>query len=176
MRQFSAEIEYSDENLDTQIRKAKLCYSCNHIFYDTMKAWQLEDWTRVKLTATKLCELCKQMNLYMMASFQLTDATVFDDIFDLTSNNIGACKGIKTVCDMLTLCKKINPEEYYKYQYIPFEENSWGEPIAVDLPTDKKVFCQVIDKNRLSERGKVLVYFYDLNTNVWENVGLLVKK
>ena len=169
--------DYSDENLETQILKGKLCFGCNFVFYDTMKAWQLEDWTRVKLTATKLCELAKQNNLYIMASFQLTDATVFDDIFSLTPNNVAASKGIKTVCDMMTLCKRISPDEYYKYQYIPFDDDlSWGEPTPLDLPPDKKVFCQVIDKNRLYTRGSVLVYFYDLNTNVWENVGTLVKK
>ena len=169
--------DYSDENLDTQIRKAKICYGCNYIFYDTMKAWQLEDWTRVKLTATKLCECAKQNNLYIMASFQLTDGTVFDDIFSLTSNNIGACKGIKTVCDMLTLCKRLNPDEYYKYQYIPFvEDEAWGDQIPVNLDKDKKYFSQMIDKNRLYERGKVLLYEYDLNLNTWINVGILIKK
>lgn len=125
--------DYSDDNLDMQIRKAKVCYGCDYIFYDTMKSWQLEDWTRFKLTATKLCECAKQNHLYIMSSFQLTDATVFDDIFNLTSNNIGACKGIKTVCDMLTLCKKIAPEEYGKYQYRPFKmdeaDETWGEII-----------------------------------------------
>lgn len=169
--------DYSDENLETQILKASLCYNCQFIFYDTMKAWQLEDWTRVKLTATKLCECAKQNNLYIMASFQLTDATVFDDIFSLTSNNIAACKGIKTVCDMLTLCKRINLEDYGKYQYLPFEDDlSWGEPVAIDLSNDKKYFAQVIDKNRLYSRGSVLLYEYDLNENYWNNIGLLVKK
>ena len=169
--------DYSDENLETQIRKAKLCYSCNYIFYDTMKSWQLEDWSRFKLTATKLCQLAKNLDLYMMASFQMTDASVFDDIFDLTSNNIGASRGIKTVCDMLTLCKRLKPEDYHKYQYIKFEdEESWGEPIAYDLPQDKRLFAQIIDKNRLYSRGAVLLYAYDLNENYWSNIGLLVKK
>lgn len=169
--------DYSDENLETQIRKAKLCYSCNYIFYDTMKSWQLEEWSRFKLAATKLCELAKSLNLYMMASFQMTDASAFDDIFDLTSNNIGAAKGIKTVCDMLTLCKRLKQDEYHKYQYVKFEDDEvWGEPVAYDLPQDKKLFAQIIDKNRLYTRGAVLLYEYDLNENVWKNIGRLVKK
>lgn len=169
--------DYSDENLETQIRKAKLCYSCNYIFYDTMKPWQLEDWSRFKLTATNLCQLAKSLDLYMMASFQMTDASVYDDIFDLSSNNIGSAKGIKTVCDMLTLCKRLKPEDYHKYQYIKFEkDDSWGDPVAYDLPQDKRLFAQLIDKNRLYTRGAVLLYSYNLNENFWENIGLLVKK
>ena len=112
-----------------------------------------------------------------MASFQMTDNSVFDDIFDLTSNNIGASRGIKTVCDMLTLCKRLKPEEYCKYQYVKFDDDeSWGEPVAHDLPQDKKLFAQIIDKNRLYSRGAVLLYEYDLNENVWNNIGLLVRK
>ena len=169
--------DYSDENLEMQIRKAKLCYSCNYIFYDTMKAWQLEDWSRFKLSATRLCEIAKSLNLYIFASFQMTDASVFDDIFDLTSNNIAASRSIKTVCDMLTLCKRIKPEEYDKYQYIRFDDDgSWGEPITYDLPKDKRLFGQLIDKNRLYTRGSVLLYTYDLNENTWSNIGLLIKK
>ncbi len=169
--------DYSDENLETQIRKAKLCYSCNFIFYDTMKSWQLEEWSRFKLTATNLCQLAKNLDLYMMASFQMTDASVFDDVFDLTSNNVGGAKGIKTVCDMLTLCKRLKPENYDKYQYYKFDdENDWGEPIAYDLPKDKKLFAQIIDKNRLYTRGTVLLYEYDLNKNLWNNIGKLVKR
>jgi replicative DNA helicase len=169
--------DYSDENLETQIRKGKLCYNTQYVFYDTMKSWQLEDWSRFKLTATKLCELAKNLDLYMMASFQMTDASAFDDIFELTSNNIGAAKGIKTVCDMLTLCKRLKPEEYHKYQYIKFDDDeSWGEPVAYDLPQDKKLFAQLIDKNRLYSRGSVLLYEYNLNENLWNNIGLLVKR
>lgn len=169
--------DYSDENLETQIRKAKLCYGIHYIFYDTMKAWQLEDWSKFKLTATNLCQLAKNLDLYIMASFQMTDMSVFDDIFDLTSNNIGACRGIKTVCDMLTLCKKLKSEEYDKYQYIKFnDDDTWGEPITYDLPKDKKLFSQLIDKNRLYSRGTALLYAYDLNENTWENIGILIKK
>lgn len=171
--------DYSDNALETEIKKAKLCYNCNYIFYDTLKAWQLESWDRVKLTCTKLCEIAKQNNLYMMFSFQMTDGSVFDSVFDLTSNNIASCKGIKTVADILTLGKKILPEEYNKYQYIPFDDDTdelWGEVTEIDLNPDKKYFAQILDKNRLAERGKVLLYEYDLNENTWKNVGLLVKK
>lgn len=169
--------DYSDERLDTEIRKAKLCYNCQYIFVDTLKCFGSEDWTKLKQTATKLCELCKQTDLYMMASFQLTDATVYDDIFNLTSNNIASAKGIKHVCDLLTLGKKINPDEYSKYQYVPFDEDEcWGDVTELELDSNKKYFGQFIDKNRLGERNKVLLYEYDLNLNTWNNIGLLIKK
>lgn len=169
--------DYSDERLDTEIRKAKLCYACEYIFLDTMKCYGQEEWGRLKLTATKLCELCKQNDMYMMASFQLTDSTAFDDIFSLTSNNIAAAKGIKHTCDLMGLGKKIDPEDYHKYQYIPFnEDDCWGDVTELDLNPDKRYFGQFIDKNRLGERNKVLLYEYDLNLNTWNNIGLLIKK
>ena len=103
----------------------------------------------------------------------MTDATVFDSVFDLSSNNIGAAKGIKHPVDLLTLGKRINIEEYHQYQYMPFEEDdSWGEPIAQDLNPKKNYFALKIDKNRLSEKDKILLFDYNLNYNVWDNVGL----
>ena len=113
--------------------------------------------------------------MFGMCTFQLTDATVFDSVFDLSSNNIGAAKGIKHPVDLLTLGKRINPEEYHMYQYTAYDDN-WGEEVAHDLDPQKKYFSLRIDKNRLAEKDKILLFHYDLNYNFWENVGLLVKK
>lgn len=169
--------DYSDEAIELEIRRAKLVYDCNNFAVDTLKAWGAEDWTKVKMTATKIVELGKELNLFGVCTFQLTDATVFDNVFELSSNNIGAAKGIKHPVDLLTLGKRINVEEYANYQYTPFEDDdSWGEPIAMDLDPKKRYFAIKIDKNRLSEKDKILLFDYDLNFNVWSNIGLLVKK
>ena len=44
------------------------------------------------------------------------------------------------------------------------------------LDPNKKYFSIRIDKNRLAEKDKILLFDYDLNYNTWDNVGLLVKK
>lgn len=167
--------DYSDEAIELEIRRAKLVYNCNCFAVDTLKAWGAEDWVKVKATATKIVELGKELKLFGVCTFQLTDATVFDSVFDLSSNNIGAAKGIKHPVDLLTLGKRINPEEYHMYQYIAYDDN-WGEEVSHDLNPQKRYFSLKIDKNRLSEKDKILLFDYDLNFNTWENIGLLVKK
>ena len=167
--------DYSDEAIELEVRRAKLVYSCNCFAVDTLKAWGAEDWVKVKNTATKIVELGKSLNLFGICTFQLTDATVFESVFNLSSNNIGAAKGIKHPVDLLTLGKRITPEEYPSLQYTSYDDN-WGEEVAYDLDPQKKYFGLRIDKNRLSEKDKILLFQYDLNYNTWENVGLLVKK
>ena len=73
------------------------------------------------------------------------------------------------------MAKRITPEEYPSLQYLAYDE-SWGEEVAYDLDPQKKYFGLRIDKNRLNEKDKILLFCYDLNFNYWENVGLLIKK
>lgn len=169
--------DYSDEAIELEIRRAKLVYNCNNFAVDTLKAWGAEDWTKVKMTATKIVELGKELNLFGVCTFQLTDATVFDNVFELSSNNIGAAKGIKHPVDLLTLGKRINPEEYKDCQYIPWDDDdSWGEPIAMELDPNKRYFGVRIDKNRLNKKGDVILFDYCLDHNTWNDIGLLVRK
>ena len=167
--------DYSDEAIELEIRRAKLVYNCECFAVDTLKAWGAEDWVKVKMTATKIVELGKELNLFGICTFQLTDATVFDSVFNLSSNNIGAAKGIKHPVDLLTLGKRITPEEYSGCQYLAYDDD-WGEEVAHNLNPKKRYFGLRIDKNRLSEKDKIMLFEYDLNLNTWENVGLLIKK
>ena len=167
--------DYSDEAIELEIRRAKLIYNCGFFAVDTLKAWGAEDWVKVKMTATKIVELGKELNLFGICTFQLTDQTVFDSVFALSSNNIGAAKGIKHPVDLLTLGKRITEDEYGDCQYIAYSDD-WGDDVTYDLDPKKRYFGLRIDKNRLSEKDKILLFEYDLNLNVWKNVGLLIKK
>ena len=167
--------DYSDEAIELEIRRAKLVYNCNCFAVDTLKAWGAEDWVKVKMTATKIVELGKELNLFGICTFQLTDATVFDSVFDLSSNNIGAAKGIKHPVDLLTLGKRITAEEYPQYQYVTYDDN-WGEEVAHDLNPQKRYFSLKIDKNRLGDKDRIMLFDYNLDTNVWDNIGYIVKK
>lgn len=172
--------DYSEEAIELEMRRAKLVYSCDYIALDTLKAYGEERWEQVKKLATKVTEITKELNLFTVCSFQLTDDSLFCDVFDLSSNNISAAKGIKHPADLLVLGKRIAPEEYQKYQYEPYnreEVKGWGcDDGPIDLDTKKFYFAIKIDKNRLSERNKVLLFEYNLNYNIWNNVGLLIKK
>lgn len=171
--------DYSEEAIELEMRRAKILYNCNHIALDTLKAYGEERWEQVKKLATKVTEITKELDVFTVASFQLTDDSLFCDIFDLSSNNISAAKGIKHPADLLVLGKKIAPEEYHKYQYEPYDDDlsdSWGEPTLKDLNAEKFYFGIKIDKNRLGERNKVLLFEYNLNFNEWKNIGLLQKR
>jgi hypothetical protein len=167
--------DYSDEAIELEIRRAKLVYSCNCFAVDTLKAWGAEDWVKVKMTATKIVELGKELNLFGICTFQLTDATVFDSVFDLSSNNIGAAKGIKHPVDLLTLGKRITSEEYSNYQYTAFD-NDWGEEVTHDLDPKKRYFSLKVDKNRLGDKDKIMLFDYNLDYNIWNHVGYIVKR
>lgn len=167
--------DYSDEAIELEIRRAKLVYNCNCFAVDTLKAWGAEDWVKVKMTATKIVELGKELKMFGICTFQLTDATVFDSVFDLSSNNIGAAKGIKHPVDLLTLGKRINIDEYHQYQYTAFDD-SWGDDVTYDLDPKRRYFAIKIDKNRLGDKDKIMLFDYNLDTNVWNHIGYIVKK
>lgn len=172
--------DYSEEAIELEMRRAKLVYNCNHIALDTLKAYGEERWEQVKKLATKVTEITKELNVFTVCSFQLTDDSLFCDVFDLSSNNISAAKGIKHPADLLVLGKRIAQEEYHKYQYEPYDKEmikGWGyDKGPIDLDPKQFYFAIKIDKNRLSERNRVLLFSYNLNYNIWENVGLLVKR
>lgn len=167
--------DYSDESIEIEIRRAKLVYNCKHFAVDTLKAWGAEDWVKVKMTATKIVELGKELDLFGVCTFQLTDATVFDSVFDLSSNNIGAAKGIKHPVDLLTLGKRIKKDEYPNYQYVAYNED-WGEDVTYNLNPEKNYFGIKPDKNRLGSKDGVMLFEYNLDYNIWNNVGYIVKK
>lgn len=167
--------DYSDEAIELEVRRAKLVYNCNCFAVDTLKAWGAEDWVKVKATATKIVELGKELNLFGICTFQLTDSTVFDSVFDLSSNNIGAAKGIKHPVDLLTLGKRINLEEYPQYQYVAYDEN-WGQDATYELDPKRRYFSIKIDKNRVGDKDKIMLFDYNLDTNIWDHIGYIVKK
>ena len=92
--------------------------------YDTLKGYNTDDWSQIKQFATRLKELTKELRMSGYAVFQLSDDTVFTDIFSLSSNNIANAKQIKHVADILNIGKKLNKDEYHKYQMVA-ENDSW---------------------------------------------------
>ena len=91
--------------------KAKMVQNIKYYGYDTLKGYNTDDWSQIKQFATKLKELTKELRMSGYAVFQLSDDTVFTDIFSLSSNNIANAKQIKHVADILNIGKKLNKEE-----------------------------------------------------------------
>ncbi len=169
--------DYSQEAIELEIRKSQVVYQCDIFAVDTMKVDRLESWDRLKMLATKIVEVAKELNMCGYATFQLTDATVYDDIFSLSSNNISGAKGIKHPVDVLLLNEEIKKEDYEKYQYIPFDGDDlgWGDPVPLNLNPKKRYLASVVDKNRKGEKY-ILLFEFNLDYNVWLNVGRLIRR
>lgn len=167
--------DYSPERIEFELRKAKMVQNIRYYGYDTLKGYNTDDWSQIKQFATRLKELTKELRMSGYAVFQLSDDTVFTDIFSLSSNNIANAKQIKHVADILNIGKRLKREEYHKYQLV--EDNTeWGEPIPDDLDLKKQYFCIKPDKNRAGSKDKIMLFEIDLNLNIWKNIGYIIKK
>ncbi len=168
-------MDYSDKTLEFEYKKHNIIHGVKYAGYDTLKGYGTDDWQSVKQTATKLKELMKDIKMFLWAVFQLTDDTIFTDIFQLSSNNIANAKQIKHIVDMLILGKRIPKEDYNKYQYID-ESSCWGEPITQDLDYSKTYLCTKVDKNRGGNKDVLPLMEVDLDLNTWYEIGNLIRK
>lgn len=167
--------DYSNERIEFELRKAKAVHNITYFGYDTLKGYNTDDWSSIKQFATKLKELTKELKMSGIAVFQLSDDTVFTDVFNLSSNNIANAKQIKHIADSLTIGKRLEKEEYHKYQMIN-DNDEWGEPVSEDLDLSKEYVAIKIDKNRSGEKDKMILFEINLNYNTWKNVGYLTKR
>lgn len=167
--------DYSDSRLEFELRKYRATSNVIYYGYDTLKGYRSEEWSTIKQSATRLKELTKELGMSGFIVFQLTDDTVFTDVFSLSSNNIAGAKGMKHVTDALTLGKKISKDEYHKYQIV-LENESWGEPIIEDLDYNKQYFAIKADKNRSGDKDKIMAFEIELNYNLWINIGYIIRK
>lgn len=170
-------MDYSDASLEMEIKKHKELYGVKYVGYDTLKGFRTDDWQSVKQTATMLKELMKNENMFLYGVFQLTDDSIFTDVFDLSSNNIANAKQIKHVADHLVLNMRLNKDDYKRYEYIPFDDGSgqyWGSTRV--LNPNLTYYGTKIDKNRAADKSKLLIFEVNLDYNIWKNVGYLIKK
>mgnify|MGYP000547878084 CR=1 FL=1 len=59
---------------------------------------------------------------------------------------------------------------------VVYENESWGEPVVEDLDYNKQYFAIKADKNRSGDKDKIMAFEIDLNYNIWDNVGYIIKK
>lgn len=166
--------DYSDQALEFEFKKHNLIYGVKYAGYDTLKGFGTDDWQTVKQTGTRLKELMKEIGMFLYAVFQMTDDSVFVDIFDLSSNNIANAKQIKHIADHMTMGKRLNKEEYIKkYRYLPVE--TWGEAEPLMLDQNKTYYGIKCEKNRGGAKTIFPLYEVNLDYNTWNNIGTLIK-
>lgn len=168
--------DYSDKSLEFEIRRAALTQGVKYVFYDTMKndISSIGEWAAFKVTATKLEELAKQLDVFIYGSIQLSDSANDYLPDELNSNNIAESKAIKQVAWTMTLFKEIPPDKFSKYQYVP-PDSEWGRSKPHNLDTNKRYYVGNIDKNRFGEKKK-LMFEVDLNRNIWKELGVCVRR
>lgn len=167
---------YTDQNLEFEIRKNVMTKGIKYVMYDTLKndIGSVGEWNCFKTTVTKLSELAKQLNIFMYGSIQLTDSANDYLPDELNSNNIAEAKSIKHVLHTLVLYKEIPQKLFDRYQVLVYDP-SWGDQVPRDLDKSKRYYVANIDKNRFGSRNKLL-FEVNLDTNIWTEVGIVVKK
>lgn len=167
--------DYGNERIEFELRKAKAVDNITYYVYDTLKGYKTDDWSQIKQFATDLKELTNELKMSGFAVYQLSDDTVFTDVFSLSSNNIANAKQIKHVTDILTIGKRIDKSDYHKYQYVA-EVDAWGEPVVLNLDYKKDYLAVKIDKNRAGGKDKMILFEINLDFNTWVNIGYLIKR
>ncbi|HBJ1650884.1 TPA: hypothetical protein LA460_000103 [Clostridium botulinum] len=167
--------DYSDSNLEFKIRKMALSRGVKYFIYDTLKGFKDEQWSVLKQTTTMLSDLMGELKTCLWADIQLTDDSVYTDIFSFSSNNIANAKQLKHVLDHLILGKRLIKEEYHKYKVVPNKGSVWGNVDYIDLDLNKTYYALKIDKNRSGSKDKIPVLEVDLDKNTWEEIGYLIK-
>lgn len=165
--------DYSDENLEFEIRKMHIAHGVKYFIYDTLKGYKDDSWTVIKQTTTMLSDIASELKICLWADIQLTDDSVYTDIFGFSSNNIANAKQLKHVLDHLILGKRLSKEEYCKYKIV-LNDNEWGLKER-ELDLSKTYVCLKIDKNRSGSKDKIPVLEVDLDLNVWKELGYLIK-
>lgn len=165
--------DYSDKTLEFEFRKHNIVHGIKYMFYDTLKGYHIDDWQTIKQTTTKIKELMNQIKCFNFSNIQLTDDSVFTDVFNFSSSNIANAKQLKHVLDHLILGKRLNKDDYIKYEYIP--EQYWGKVVSQKLDVKKTYYAWKIDKNRGGNKDKIPLLEVDLNLNTWQEVGYLIK-
>lgn len=169
--------DYSDTNLEFKVRKMTLSKGVKYFIYDTLKGYKDEQWSVLKQTTTMLSDLMGELKCCLWADIQLTDDSVYTDIFSFSSNNIANAKQLKHVLDHLILGKRLIKEEYHKYKIVPHKDEKvcWGEVTELDLDLNKTYYALKIDKNRAGNKDKIPILEVDLDKNTWYEVGYLIK-
>lgn len=168
--------DYSDSNLEFKIRKMALSRGIKYFVYDTLKGYKDEQWSVLKQTTTMLSDLMGELKTCLWSDIQLTDDSVYTDIFNFSSNNIANAKQLKHVLDHLILGKRLVKEEYHKYKVVPDEGILWGQVIEnMELDLNKTYYALKIDKNRGGNKDKIPVLEVDLDKNIWKEIGYLIK-
>lgn len=166
---------YDTEEVILQMKKAKIVYGCTGVCYDVLKSYGIEEWSQLKLDATRISECASELGIVAFCSAQTTDASQNISVLDFSTNNVGASKGMAQVAQCMTMGRRLKKEEYHEYSMVTYNDD-WGEECESDLDVNKDYFATLCIKNRYGQRGRCILFEVDLDIDRWTEVGYLIRK
>lgn len=164
---------YEDEDISFEIRRAALVSHIQGIFYDTLKPQKssIDDWGSFKRLVTTLSELAKEIGVFLLVTYQLTDDTALIAPTELTTNNIASSKQIQHLLDGNLAFAEIKKKDYGKYS-IRYHDEDWGDGER-KLDLNKRYYVCNVLKNRSGNKPK-LIFSLNLDYNTWDLEGEVV--
>jgi len=160
--------DFDEKTLKRQFKRHKI-KGCELIIYDTLKAPDL-DWMSFVKTGIMLKEICKEINVSIWGTFQLTDDSLFNEV--LNSTAIANGKHIKHIADGLLMAKPIPFGDYDKYVILNPNGTDGEEKFGLD--PFKVYYVCFVDKNRGGKDKDRICFEVDKGKNVWIERGYLV--
>lgn len=166
-------LDYSDENLILEMKKMNVAFGIEFFGYDVLKCYELEEWTKLKRTATVLSETCKNNEWSLLAMLQSTDESRRVEIELWDSNQIASAKGVYQVSDSFTGARFLMDNELQNYK---IKTKSGIKPIPMGLLKNGwKLKGKKVLKNRRGSTEIVIAYLVNGNYNQYKELGLLIK-
>jgi hypothetical protein len=160
--------DFDETTLKRQFKRHKI-KGCELIIYDTLKAPDL-DWMSFVKTGIMLKEICKELNLSIWGTFQLTDDSLFNEV--LNSTAIANGKHIKHIADGLLMAKPIPFGDYDNY--VILNPNGINGEEKSPLDKDKIYYVCFVDKNRGGKDKDRICFEVDKGKNVWIERGYII--
>lgn len=149
--------------------KKKVRQGFRHFIYDTFKADEEEYKDIVELS--KVADnLTKRFNITFTITLQIAGES--SNVKYLTYKCLARAKAIKEILENLIMFRKLDKEELVNLIVMKHNEET-GKDEEVSFRTDVPYYAFFCDKNRNGRDGYVLLYYIDLDTLYYEEIGVI---
>lgn len=149
--------------------KKKVRQGYRHFVYDTFKADEEEYKDIIELSRVA-DNLTKRFNITFTITLQLAGESYGTKY--LTYKCLARAKAIKEILENLMLFRKLDKEELVNLIVMKHNEET-GKDEEVSFRTDVPYYAFFCDKNRNGRDGYVLMYYIDLDTLYYEEIGVI---
>lgn len=149
--------------------KKKVRQGFRHFVYDTFKADEEEYKDIIELS--KVADnLTKRFNITFTITLQMSGESYGTKY--LTYKCLARAKAIKEILENLIMFRKLDKEELVNLIVMKHNEET-GKDEEVSFRTDVPYYAFFCDKNRNGRDGYVLLYYIDLDTLYYEEIGVI---